>query len=157
MALNTPAIATAIAALSVSGVTMKDITGIPKAVKAADCPIFFPHPDDWMLGTQSVQDTQWVGQATVFDATRRFRYIYLHDVSIAANPISSIYAAMAAKVDLIYSAIATMNTSAGVLTVESISISQFGEIVAPAAGTSTIRNVFYGCFFEIQILEQSTS
>lgn len=157
MALNTSAIATAIAALSVSGVTMKDITGIPKAVKKGDCPIFFPHPDDWFAGTNSVSDTSYVGQATVYDAVRRFRYIYLHGLSVAGNPAGTVYPAMAAKVDLIYSAIAAMNASAGVLTVESISISGFGEITAPAAGNTTVRDVFYGCFFEIQILEQSTS
>lgn len=158
MALDTAAIATAIASLSVSGVSMKDIDEIPKAVSIDDCPIFFPHPDEWYSGTNSVETPgNFVGQATVFDAVRRFRYIYLHDLSTAAKPLSVVLAPMADKTDLIYSAIASLNAQAGVLTVQSISISNFGEIVAPAVGTSTVRNVFYGCFVDIEILEQSTS
>ena len=159
MALNTAGIATAIAALSVSGVTIKNITGLPKSFTKGDCPVFFPHPDEWFLGTISEpgRDGQWVGQTNVFDAVRRFRYIYLHGLSIAANPMSTVYSAMAAKVDLLYSAIAGMNTSSGVLTVRSINVSEFGSIVAPAAGISQTRNIFFGCFFEIEILEQSSS
>jgi hypothetical protein len=71
--------------------------------------------------------------------------------------MANTYATMAGKVDLIYSAIAGMNTAAGVLTVRSINVSEFGEIVAPAAGISSVRNIFYGCFFDIEILEQSSS
>jgi hypothetical protein len=156
MTLNTAAIATAIAALTVSGVTMKDITGIPKAIKKADCPIFFPHPEEWEQGMNSASDN-YVGQATVYDAVHTFRYIYLHGLSIAANPMSSIYSAMAGKADLIYSALASLNTLPGVLTVTSIRRSRFGEIAAPAAGNTSIRDIFYGCFFEIEIKEMSNS
>ena len=155
MALNTAAIATAIAALSVSGVTVKDITGIPKAIKRADCPIFFPHPEEWEQGMRTPQDTDYVGQATVFDVVHSFRYIYLHSLSTAASPMSSVYSTMAAKADLIYSALASLNV--GGLVVTSISRSRFGEIAAPAAGQSSIRDVFYGCFFDFDILEMSIS
>jgi hypothetical protein len=155
MALNTPAIATAIAALSVSGVTMKNITNIPKAIRKDDCPIFFPHPDEWFVNTVSSPDADFVGQATVYDAVRTFRYIYLHGLSTAGNPIADVYPAMAAKVDLLYSAIAAFSVNGIVM--QSISISRFGEIVAPVNGTAQTRNVFFGCFFDFQVLEMSTS
>jgi hypothetical protein len=157
MALNTPAIATAIAALTVSGVTIKNITTIPKAIKKADCPIFFPHPEDWEQGLESLTGNAFVGQAGVFDVVHHFRYIYLHGLSIAANPMSSIYSAMAGKADLIVSALESMNANSGVLTVTSVRRSRFGEIAAPAAGNTSIRDIFYGCFFEIDIQEMSTS
>lgn len=159
MALDTVAISNAIAALTVSGVSCVGISAIPKAVKKGDLPLFFPHPSEWFQGTKSepLPGEQYVGQAGVYDALRTFRYIYLHAPSTGANSLASIYPAMAPKVDLLYSAIAGLNSTAGVLTVRSIAISEFGEIAAPAVGTSSVRNIFYGCFFTIEILELSTS
>lgn len=159
MTLNTVAVSNAIAGMTVSGVTCKGINTIPKAVKKADLPLFFPHPAEWFRGTRSEpgENGLYAGHAKVYDALRTFRYIYLHALSTAANSLDSIYPAMAPKVDLLFSAIAALNGAAGVLTVRSIEVSEFGEIIAPAAGASQIRNVFYGCFFTIEILEQATS
>lgn len=157
MAINTPAIATAIANLSVSGVTMKDITAIPSSITKANCPIFFPHPDEWEQGVESAPNTDFVGQAGIYDAVHTLRYIFLYDLSTAANPMSSIYSAMATKADLIWTALNTLNSKAGVLTVTHIARSRFGELLAPQVGTSQIRNVFFGCYFDIQISELSNS
>jgi hypothetical protein len=151
MALNTSGIATGIASLSVSGVTFKNITTIPRSVRASDCPIFFPDPADWFTGTNSSPETFGIADA-MWTADRRFKYIYLHGISTAANTIATYYNAMIAKTDLIWEALAEMNV-AGV-DVRSIAISQFGELQAPAAGNSQIRNVFFGCFFEIGISEK---
>lgn len=149
MAPNTAALATAIAALSVSGVTFKDITALPRIIKATDCPIFFPHPDEWFQGMQTDPDLDFLGQAGQENVTRTLKYIYLHASSIAANTMASNYSAMAAKVDAIYAALADMNN--GVAVVTSVAISQFGEIQAPQSGQ--VRNVFFGCFFDINIKE----
>lgn len=159
MTLSTRSIATAIAGLSVTGVSIKDITDIPKSINKGNCPIFFPHPDEWYQGTKSEpgQGGLYAGHAGVYDAVRTMRYIYLHSPAVTANIISDTYPDMSDKVDLLYSALAGLNGEAGTLTVQSINVSEFGEIAAPAAGTSQIRNRFYGCFFTIQILEQSSS
>lgn len=150
MAPNTAALATSIAGLTVSGVTFKDVSAIPRIVKSTDCPIFFPDPAEWFQNMQTSSGLAFVGQAGQENVTRTLRYIYLHCPSIAANTITSKYSAMAAKVDAIYGAIADMNNGAAMVT--SISVSRFGELEAPAAG-SQIRNVFFGCFFDINFLE----
>ena len=151
MAPNTAALATAIAALSVSGVTMKNITNMPRSVTKADCPIFFPDPSEWFLDMHTDDDLAFVGQAGQYDVMRKLKYVYIHAPSIAANPISTYYAAMAAKVDLLYNAIGAMNN--GVAVVTKIGTSAFGELEAPTIGAGTIRNVFFGCFFEISFTE----
>lgn len=151
MALNTSGIATGIAALVVSGVTFKNITAAPRSVTKGDCPIFFPDPSDWYAGTNSEPQTFGVSDG-LWEATRVFKYIYLHDVSTAAKTLAANYAAMATKTDLIYEAIAEMNVSG--VDVVAINISSFGELQAPVVGQSTIRNVFFGCFFEIGIRER---
>lgn len=149
MAPNTAALATAISNLSVSGVTFKDISAIPKFVKDTDCPIFFPNPDEWFSSMQTDPKIDMIGIAGQFDVTRTLKYIYLHKVSTAANTIASNYPTMAANVDLIYNAIGNMNNYAA--SVVSISVSRFGEIQAPQSGQ--LRNVFFGCFFDINFME----
>lgn len=149
MAPNTAALATAISNLVVTGVTFKDISGIPAMVKDTDCPIFFPHPEEWFTSMQTDPQIQMIGIAGQFDVTRTLRYIYLHKVSTAANTMASNYASMAANVDLIYNAIGNMNN--GAASVVSISVSRFGEIQAPQSGQ--LRNVFFGCFFDINFME----
>lgn len=150
MAPNTAALATAISNIVVSGVTFKDIDELPRIVKSADCPIFFPDPSEWFQSMQTSPDLAFVGQAGQENVTRTLRYIYLHCASIAANTITTKYSAMAGKVDAIYAALADMNNGAAMVT--SIGVSRFGEIEAPSMG-SQMRNVFFGCFFDINILE----
>lgn len=147
MAPNTAAIATAIAGLTVTGVTFKDTSGIPKIVKETDCPIFFPDPAAWFSAMRSADTLN--NPTNKADVTRTLRYIYLHSVSTAANPISTHYAGMSAKVDAIYSAIAGI--VGGLYVVTAISVSRFGEIEAPRQGN--VRNVFFGCFFDIEFYE----
>lgn len=144
---NTANISAAIGALSVSGVTFKDVAGIPRVVKETDCPIFFPDPSDWFTSMRSAQTLNTPNNQT--DVTRTLRYIYLHSVSIAANPINTHLSSMAAKVDAIYSALDSIVGGAFVVT--GISVSRFGEIEAPRQGN--LRNVFFGCFFDIDIYE----
>jgi hypothetical protein len=144
---NTAAIATAISNLSVSGVTFKDVTAIPVAVSHTQCPIFFPDPQAWYGKMDSRVDLD--SPANQIDVVRTLRYIYLHKQSTAANPITSQYASMAANVDLIYTAIA--NIAGGAYVVNSIRVSQLGEI--EALQQVQTRNVFFGCFFEIDFSE----
>lgn len=151
MGLNTSGIATGIASLSVPGVTFKNITAVPKSIRASDCPIFFPDPAEWFSGTNSSPQTFGVSDG-LWVADRTFRYIYLHGVSTAANTLATYYTAMIAKTDLIWEALAEMNVSG--VDVRSISVSRFGELEAPAAGNSQIRNIFFGCFFDIGLSEK---
>jgi len=144
---NTASITAAIAGIAVSGVTFKDVSGIPKFVKDTDCPIFFPDPSDWFSSMKSAQTLNSPTNQT--DVTRTMKYIYLHSVSIAANPLSTHYAGMAAKVDAIYSALDSV--VGGLFVVTGITVSRFGEIEAPRQGQ--LRNVFFGCFFDIEIFE----
>jgi len=158
MTLSTAIVTAAIAALSITGVGVRDTSNLPKSFSKRDFPVLFPHPDEWMQGTRSEpgEGAQYVGQAGVFDAVRSLRYIFLYAPAIAANPMETMLPEMTEKADAIFSAIESLNTQAGLLTVRSVSYSQFGEIAGPPAGATT-RNFFYGCFFDIEILEMANS
>lgn len=151
MALNTSGIASGIAALSVTGVTFKNISDTPRSIIPANCPIFFPDPTDWFSGTNSTPETLGFAGG-MWTAERTFKYIYLHGASTAAKTLATYYAAMIAKTDLIWEAIAEMNVSG--VDVTSISISRFGELEAPPIGNGSVRSVFFGCFFEIGVKEK---
>ena len=45
MSFSSTTIATAISALTITGVTVKDITAIQEQVEPRDCPVLFPSPD----------------------------------------------------------------------------------------------------------------
>ena len=47
-AIKITTVATAIAAISISGVTVKDISAIPEAVNEQDCPMLAPRPDNFV-------------------------------------------------------------------------------------------------------------
>ena len=139
MALNAGAIATAIAALSISGVTVKDITGIPDQVLARDCPILMPHPNDWIVGgIGSAEDGE--GPATfgpgMWVFQRAFNYLYLHATAGAGRGLKDHMGAMSTNLDAIQTAMTTLSIS-GVDVME-IDCSGFSVVTDPAG------NQFYG-------------
>jgi len=144
-------LATAISNLSVAGVTIKNVTAIPRMVKPSDCPVLFPDPTDWLGEMQTDPDLDFIGQAGQFDVVETMKYIYLHAASSAATTIGTYYSAMATNRGLLYNAIGNMTTNAAM--VKSIRVSQFGELQAPAISNSQIRNIFFGCYFEITFKE----
>src|SRR3990167_3616665 len=56
-AIKITTVATAIAAISISGVTVKDISAIPEAVNEQDCPLLAPRPDNYVSNLRVAEDT----------------------------------------------------------------------------------------------------
>jgi hypothetical protein len=146
MSLSSATIATGIANLSVTGVTIKDVTAIPESVNARDCPILFPSPDGWLLGGNPDGPTTFGTPSTrywVFD--RGFDYVYLHAPVGSGRGLIDNIPAMATKLDLIMTAITLLDLTN--VDVKGVSCSAFGLLVDPAG------NSFYGCHVQITIRE----
>jgi len=147
MALNSAGIHTAIAALSVSGVTIKDLSGIPTQVTSRECPIFYPTRK---TGGTSEPST---GAATFGTPTTRmwlfnrtFEYIYLHAAVGEGRGITEHYTAMSAKEDALLTAIIALDVSG--VDVKLVETTEYGIEVDPAG------NQFYGCKVNITLREK---
>lgn len=146
MALNAAGIATAVAALSVSGVTIKDLTAIPQAVGQRDCPILYPSPDNWMGSTTAALKTFGTANSRYWEAQRNLNYVYLHAAVGSERNLAVYMQAMAQKVDAIFTAFLTLGLA-------NTDVRGFGNgpygVLADAAG-----NQFYGCLLSLAVWEQ---
>ena len=151
MSLGSKAIATGIAALSVSGVTIKDITAIPQQVQARDCPIMFPHPQSWLQGGNGggqAEGPETFGTPTTryWEFSRTYQYVFLQATVGSERGIYVHYSNASANIDAIQTAILALNLSN--VDVMNVNCSSFGVIEDPVAGK------FYGCFIDIKLRER---
>lgn len=150
MTLSTATIASGIAALTVSGVTIKDVDEIPETVNSRDCPILFPSPDGFVLGGNGEPETGSTTFGTpttrLWTFNRSYRYVYLHEQAGATRGLKDVIGAMATKVDLILEAIAEMDLTD--VDVMRVGVSDMGVIEAPDA------KAFFGAIFEITLRER---
>jgi hypothetical protein len=144
MSLNTAAITSGIAALTGTGITIKDIDAIPDTVQDRDCPVMFPAPVELSGGYEDAPST--FGITTAFwICSRTLRYTYLHAQAGMKRNISEHYAAMLVTADLLIEKIMELNVAN--VDVESVSISQIGAYEDPAAV------LYYGFTVDVRVRE----
>lgn len=151
MSLSVSTIATGIAALSVSGVTILDLTAIPDQVQGIrDCPIMYPHPDGFITGGNGDPSS---GPATFGTPTTRFwmflrgfQYVYLHAAVGSQRGISDHYDGMSTNLDAIMQAITALDLTQ--IDVENIAVGQFGVL------QDTSGNSFFGFTLTITLREK---
>jgi hypothetical protein len=150
MSLDAGAIATGIAALSITGVTVKDITGIPEQVQPRDCPILFPAPDNWMAGGNGEPSD---GPATFGGPTSRmwvfnrvYNYVYLHSSMGSGRGLIDNIAAMSDKIDAIVLKLIELDLTQ--VDLQNVSVGAFGVITDPAG------NNFFGCTLALTMREK---
>jgi len=149
MTLSTLNVTNGIAALTVSGVTIKGLAGIPEQVQVRDCPLFFPHPEEFIqggAGGDEGMETFGISTARFWLFNRTYRYVYLHAPVGTTRGIFEQYPTMTAKVDLILEAVAEMDVTD--VDVRSITVNQFGQLQDPAGSK------FYGCTIDITVREK---
>jgi hypothetical protein len=133
MSLDSATIATGIAALSISGVTVKNITETPQQVQPRDCPLLFPMPNGWKKGGNSEPAD---GPATFGSPTTRYwifnrtyEYVYLHAPVGSGRGLVDQNPSMSAKEDAIVTALLALNLTD--VDVKNVSTDQFGVITDP--------------------------
>lgn len=149
MALNSSGITAAIAALNVTGVTIKDIDAIPQSVINRDCPIFFPMPGDWLDGGRATsEDETTFGPAgsRLWHVYRTYKYVFLHSAVGIGRGNSDTYQDAQEKIEALTTAITALDVSG--VDVTEIKNSALG-VLQDAAGSK-----FTGCTFNISIRER---
>ena len=133
MSFSSTAIASGIAALSISGVTVKDIDEIPESVLSRDCPVLFPSPDGWMTGGNGEpgEGPTTFGTPTtrLWTFNRGYRYVYLHSQVGAGRGLLDVISAMSTKADAIITAITKLDVTD--VDVKNVAISEFGVLTSP--------------------------
>lgn len=150
MSLSSANIAAGIAALTVTGVSIKDIDEIPQQIQPRDCPILFPHPDGWMGGASAEPSTSAATFGTpstrMWIFNRTFQYVYLHAPVGAGRGIADQYPGLAAKADAISEALTTLDVSN--VDVKNVAVGTFGVLADPSGGQ------FYGFILTITVREK---
>jgi hypothetical protein len=149
MALNAAGITSAIAALSISGVTVKDVSGMPDKVLQRDCPIMFPAPGDWIgagSGSSDEETTFGTPSTRYWQTHRTFKYLFLHSAVGTGRGLADEYDAAVTKLEAIWQAVIGLDV-AGV-DVEGFSHTAIGVLSDPSGSQ------FNGAFVEIQLREK---
>lgn len=144
--VNYATVPTALAALSSSDITIKDVDKIPVQGVELLCPIMFPDPSGWIDGVSTTRETMGVGGTGKYDLTYNLHYIFLY--SPAGGNISDLdnYNGMISKLGTISSLIMN-NDQLGVDDVTIESVSALGYIEGPDG------IVFNGCRITLNVLE----
>jgi len=149
MTLSTSSITAGIAAISISGLSIKDITAIPEQVQPRDCPILFPHPVQFIQGGAGGEE----GLETFGTPTTRFwlfnrtyRYLFLYAPVGSTRGMVDIYSGYVSKIDSIMESITELDVTD--VDVRNISVSELGVIEDPAGSK------FYGCTIDIMVREK---
>jgi hypothetical protein len=147
MALSSATIATGISALSISGVTVKNVTAIPDQVTGRDCPILFPSPDGWLTGGNGVPGPLTFGlpASRYWEFDRDYDYVFLFAPVGTGRGLIDNISPMAAKLDLIMTAITLLDLPG--VDVMQINCTAFGVLVDPSG------NSFHGCHVVITLKE----
>lgn len=151
MALNSAGITAAIAALSITGVTVKDVDAIPESVLPRDCPILFPQPGNWLGGTQIISDAEGrttfgAAGARFWVAERTFNYVFLSAGLGTGRGNRDLYSAATTETELILTAITAIDVNG--VDLKDASHEPIG-VGKDAAGKN-----FVGCLFHFTFRER---
>ena len=139
-------VASSIAALSVSGVTIKDIDKIPDSAKLL-CPVLIPQPNDYMSNTLMSFESFGSNGTAKMDLEYDLNYVYLHcEAGSGVNafaPFSSLMTKLAAILVVIFS----NDAITGLVDMKLNSVSNVGIINDPAG------NSYWGVLLSFHVLE----
>jgi hypothetical protein len=141
-------VASSIAALSVSGVTIKDIDKIPDSAKLL-CPVLIPQPNDYMSNTLMSFESFGSNGTAKMDLEYDLNYVYLHcEAGSGVNafaPFSSLMTKLAAILVVIFS----NDAITGLVDMKLNSVSNVGIINDPAG------NSYWGVLVSLHVKEYS--
>lgn len=144
MALSADGVATSIAGLSVSGLTIKDLDGIPEEVLARDCPIVFPDPGNFMTNLAVTRQSFSTAKK---DVTYTLNYVYLFAEVSEGRGLFDVYQGLVQGALAFLDAIIANDTLNGAIDITPQGILNFGPEVDPS------NNPFFGTTLAFDILE----
>jgi len=137
----------AIAALSISGVTIKDLSGIPSNANLL-AKTLYPNPESGTIqGFLPVRQTKGIGGGERVNIGYGIKYRYLHCTPNALNA-GDVIDDLVNTLSTIFAALIADDAVSGAVDLWIDSVSDFPAIVNDPAG-----NPFWGCDFVVTIQE----
>ncbi len=147
MTLKIDTVATSIAALSVTGVTIKDLDAIPTNVVPRDVPILFPRMDDFITNLVLTRESMGIPADAAKDVTYTLNYVYLHAPVGGTRGLHDFAQAMVQKVADIWDEFIANDDLSGPIDINPSGIASFGPL-APLEGEA-----FYGTHLAFEVTE----
>lgn len=135
-----------IAALSISGVTIKDVDEIPEDVTTLT-PILFPQPSGFITDISPSFESFGSNGAAKMDLAYTLNYVYLHaPVGSGINALAP-YSGMITKLAEIFVAIMSNDAITGAVDVRLNSLPNIGVVTAPN------DDDYWGVLISLRVLE----
>ena len=147
MTLSINTITNSIAALSVTGVTIKDLDEIPDSVDTNDCPMVFPNPDGFVSSFELERAAMSSGTSNVWDVRYTLTYRFCYSEIGMGLGLFDQYDDMVDKVQDFVDKMLVSDTLTGAVDIEVEDITTFGPVSDPAG------KMFHGCDISLRILE----
>jgi hypothetical protein len=148
MALAIATITDSIAALSVSGVEIRDIDQIPSSLKGYNKPVIFPEPIDFIADPLVTRANFGTGSSQLLDINYTINYQFCY-MEVGSLWDLRKYAKMVEKAFLFWDTINSNDTVSGLIDLRFSTISNFGIVLDPAG------NTFHGTSFGLRVLEHA--
>jgi hypothetical protein len=141
-------VATAISGLTVSGVTIKDITAIPDSAKML-CPVLIPQPNDYMSGTKMAFETFGSMGTAKMNMEYDLNYVYLHCEAGSGVNAFAPFSDLMTKLASILVVIMSNDKVNGLVDLQLQNVGNIGIINDPAG------NSYWGVLLSFHVLEFS--
>ena len=148
IALHPLTVSASIAALSISGVTIKDVDEIPDSA-AMLCPLIVPRPNDFITNIQAVRQSFGGGGTARIDFTYTLNYAFLFCEAGSGQGAFAPYDGLLTKLVTILETMLTNDDISGAVDMTLESIGEIGVISDPS------NNSFWGVHFSIRCLEHA--
>jgi len=135
--ISLAAVANSIAALSISGVTMKDVDELASSWKM-QANILYPKPDNWITGAKFTADSFGSNSAEAARFSCNMTYRFLGTAVGTMASFTTAYSNVITKMVLIINAITSTDIFTGAHDFRFVSASNIGPLSDPAG------NIFHG-------------
>lgn len=146
MGLQIATITNSIAALSISGVTIKDKDELREGWTAYDCPLLTPLPNNFVSGISAIPRSMSSGAGRQLDVSYTLTYRYFH-APVGSGNLAQTWSDMVDKVFAIFDAILANDKLNGLIDLSLSSVSEFGVVVDGA------NNQYHGCDIALRVME----
>lgn len=154
MTLLLSTVTNSIAALSVTGLTIKDIDEIPARVYGRNCPIMYPEPLEFMGGWESQKMTFGRGATVKWMMRYNITYTLLY-AAIGSGRGLELFAPTIALASAFFDKLMESVPLTGAELVVPVGWASPGPMYDPSGPTSTDAELFYGVRLTLQVQEQN--
>ena len=147
IAINLVTVADAIAALNISGVTVRDIDQIPESALPI-LPVLYPRPNEFITNLKWSRESYGADSAAAMNLTYVLHYHYLHAVVGSGGGLLSVYSGLITNLVKILAAIFDDSNPSGAVDMQLVSISSVGVLTDPVGETK-----YHGVEISLQVTE----